>query len=101
MTDRERKLRRLAERIRTRESVLDAWTAKSFTDRLFVIELRSGATFPAELRAQLREHDLRGYNDVHDVGVDEAAFAGELAGGDRYQFVDVRERGELQSYVVE
>jgi hypothetical protein len=35
------------------------------------------------------------------VGVDVVAFAGELGRANRYQFVDVRNRGELQSYVVE
>jgi hypothetical protein len=35
------------------------------------------------------------------VGVDAVACAGELGRANRYQFVDVRNRGELQSYVVE
>ena len=54
-----------------------------------------------DLRDLLHKHDLRGYNEVHDVGVDAVAFAGELGRANRYQFVDVRNRGELQSYVVE
>ena len=101
MSDRERQLRDLADRLTDRDGVLDAWTAKSFTDRLFVLELQDGTALSDDLRNLLHQHDLRGYNEVHDVGVDDAAFAGELDRGDRYQFVDVRHRGELQSYVIE
>ena len=43
----------------------------------------------------------RGYNEVHDVGAEDPAFAGNLTGGDRYRFVDVRARGELRSSVVD
>jgi hypothetical protein len=42
-----------------------------------------------------------GYNEVYDVSGADGAFAGELDRGDRYQFVDVRTRGQLQSYAVE
>jgi hypothetical protein len=101
MMGRTGELQRLAEKLTDREEVVEAWTAKSFTDRLFVVELASGTEFPPELRAELRSHDLRGYNAVHDVFADDDAFAGDLERGDRYRFVDVRERGELQSYVID
>jgi len=99
--DRGEQLRALAEDLTEREGVADAWTAKSFTDRLFVVEVEAGRDLPATVEDRLREHGLRGYNEVHDVGVEDPAFAGELAGGDRYRFVDVQTRGELQSYVVD
>ncbi len=101
MNDRERELRALADRLTERESVVDAWTAKSFTDRLFVLEMATGVDVAADVEAVLADHGLCGYNEVHDIGVEEAAFAGHLDRGDRYQYVDIHERGELQSYVIE
>lgn len=100
-SSREQELRDLAADLCDRGDVVDAWTAKSFTDRLFVVELDEDADLPARVRERLHEHGLRGYNEVHDVSAADDAFAGRLARGDRYQFVDVRARGELQSYVVE
>lgn len=99
--DRGEQLRALAEELTECEDVVDAWTAKSFTDRLFVVEVEEDRDLPAAVEERLREHGLRGYNEVHDVGAEGPAFAGDLAGGDRYRFVDVRARGELQSYVVD
>ncbi|MFT4922025.1 MAG: hypothetical protein ACI8XM_001234 [Haloarculaceae archaeon] len=61
----------------------------------------NGSDLPAAVWDTLHEHGLRGYNEVHAVGIDDPAFAGELDRGDRYRFVDVRERGQLQSYVVD
>jgi hypothetical protein len=101
MTDREQELRQLSDDLREHDAIVDAWTAKSFTDRLFVVEVGTGAELPADVRERLLDHGLRGYNEIHDVSAADDAFAGELARGDRYQFVDVRTRGELQSYVVE
>jgi hypothetical protein len=40
MGDRTDTLRSLAETLCGREVVTDAWTAKSFTDRLFVVDVR-------------------------------------------------------------
>ena len=99
--DRGEQLRALAADLAERGDVADAWTAKSFTDRLFVVEVEGDRDLPAAVEQRLREHGLRGYNEVHDVGVEDPAFAGDLTGGDRYRFVDVRARGELQSYVVD
>ncbi|MFC7194531.1 hypothetical protein ACFQL4_07485 [Halosimplex aquaticum] len=54
------------------------------------------------MRATLHDHDLREANEVYEVdGADDADYAGDLADGRRYRFVDVRSRGEMQSYVVE
>ena len=80
----------------------DAWAAKSFTDRLFVVEVSPEATLPETVRGRLHEHDLREANEVYEMGGTAGAdFAGDLADGRRYRFVDTRDRGELQSYVVE
>jgi len=101
MGDRTDSLRSLADTLCGRDVVTDAWTAKSFTDRLFVVEVPSGADLPEGVRRTLHDHDLREANEVYGVDAADADFAGELAETRRYRFVDVRERGELQSYVVE
>jgi len=101
MTERGDRLRDLADRVADRDDVTDAWTAKSFTDRLLVVEVRPDAALPASVRIRLHDHGFREANEVYDVDAVDADFAGRLADGRRYRFVDVRERGELQSYVVE
>jgi len=101
MSERGERLRGLADRLGDREGVTDAWTAKSFTDRLFVVEVPSEGSLPDGVRETLHDHDLREANDVYEMGAADADFAGNLADGRRYRFVDVHERGELQSYVVE
>jgi hypothetical protein len=101
MDDREVALREIAEDLRERESVADAWLAKSFTDRLFVVELTDDESLPSAIENELVEAGLRPYNDLHDVPAMDAAFAGDLDGAKRYRFVDVQSRGSLQSYVVE
>lgn len=101
MTDRSTELRSLVDRLAVRDGVTDAWTAKSFTDRLFVVEVPADGELPGGVRETLHEHDLREANDVYGVNAPDADFAGQLDDGRRYRFVDVDERGELQSYVVE
>jgi len=102
MSDRAAELRALAEEIAEHDGVQNAWTAKSFTDRLFVVEVPVGETLPATVERRLRAHDCHGADEVYEMaGVDGPDFAGELDDGRRYRFVDVQSRGELQSYVVE
>jgi len=102
MSERRAELTTLAERLTDDEAVTDAWTAKSFTDRLFVVEVPSDGRLPETIRSVLHEHGLREANEVYDVsGAADADFAGELADARRYRFVDVQSRGEMQSYVVE
>jgi len=101
MCDRAGELGALAAELCNRPDVLDAWTAKHFTDRLFVVEVDPAARLPPGVRDRLHDHDLREANEVYDLGAADADFAGTLADGRRYRFVDVRERGQLQSYVVD
>jgi hypothetical protein len=99
--DRTAELRRLAADVREDAAVADAWLAKSFTDRLLVVDLTT-ETVPDHVRERLHEHDCYGANEVYDTDAGDASFAG-VVGDDatRHQFVDVRTRGDHQSYVVE
>ncbi|WP_415381377.1 hypothetical protein [Halosimplex sp. TS25] len=102
MDGRAAELSALADRLCEREGVRDAWTAKSFTDRLFIVEVPEAGSLPDGVRASLHDSDLREANEVYGVGgVADADYAGDLSDGRRYRFVDVRSRGEMQSYVVE
>ena len=65
------------------------------------IDVAEGATLPEEVVELLADRGLRGYNEVHDVGGSDGSSAGAVAGGERHQFVDLRTRGEYQSYVVD
>lgn len=100
MTDREAELEALASTLRDRDAVEDAWLAKSFTDRLLVVDLRA-ETLPEDLRSLLADHDLYGANEVYGLDDGRSSFMGGADGTARHQFVDVRTRGEHQSYVVD
>jgi hypothetical protein len=114
--DRAARLRDLADDRRAHEAVADAWLAKSFTDRLLAVDLKPDASLPDELPARLAEDALyrqnspsasglgpeaaHGANEVYDVSEDSRSFSGTIAGANRHQFVDVRTRGDHQSYVL-
>jgi hypothetical protein len=98
-SDREATLRALADDLRGHEGIRDAWLAKSFTDRLLVIDVRADAELPAAVRERLADRDLRGANDVYDADAADPSFAGDVGDAERHQFVDVRTRGDHRSYV--
>lgn len=100
MTDRRDRLRALAEDVTARDDVADAYTAKSFTDRLFVVEVPGGDPLPDAVAGRLAESDCRPASEVYDDGGPGVPFAGS-SDRDQYRFVDVRSRGDLQSYVVD
>jgi hypothetical protein len=60
MTDREAELRTPATIVCECDIVEDAWLVKSFTDRLFVVDIKQGADVPEELQQRLAEHDIYG-----------------------------------------
>ncbi|MFB6183466.1 MAG: hypothetical protein ABEI96_02830 [Haloarculaceae archaeon] len=101
MSDRRAELQRVVEEIVAERGVVDAWLAKSFTDRLVVVDVEEGRDLPASVRERLRAHDCYGANDVYDVSDGDDAFAGATGDATRYQFVDVQTRGEHQSYVLD
>ncbi|MFA1611839.1 hypothetical protein [Halobellus rubicundus] len=100
MTDREAELERLVERARQHEAVADAFLAKSFTDRLVVVDLEAGESLPRELVTLFTSHDCYGADEVYDWDGEDSS-AGEFGDATRYQFVDQRTRGEHRSYVAE
>ena len=102
MSERGEKLRGLAERLQGEDGVRDAWVAKSFTDRLLVVVTPPERSLPSNVRRMLRDWNLQGYDEVYDIsGATDASFGGHTADGEWYRFVDVRDQGELQSYVVD
>lgn len=101
MGDRRADLKALIERLEEHDDVRDAWLAKSFTDRLLVVETAPDSDLPPTVEQTLLDANLRGADEVYDADAADAAYAGQLADGKRYRFVDCECRGELQSYVVD
>jgi len=100
MGDREAELRELTAELCEHDAVTDAFLAKSFTDRLVIVDIDDTDGVPDDVEALLAEYDLHGADEVY--GNDErGSFAGEVADGTRHHFVDVRTRGTHQSYVVD
>jgi hypothetical protein len=101
MPDRDVELDALVARIREHDAVDDAWIAKSFTDRLLVVDVHQQATLPDDLQALLADHDLHGANEVYGTAAADRSQVGGVGDATRHHFVDVRTRGDHQSYVVE
>lgn len=101
MSDREAELRALAARFREHQGVNDAFLAKSFTDYHLVVDVRHGESIPESIHERLTEHDLYGANEVYGSDDGDLSFAGDVSHSTRHHFVDVRSRGEYQSYVVD
>jgi hypothetical protein len=101
-TDREKELRALVSRAEAHDTVADAFLAKSFTDRLVIVDLESGNQHvPRSLRELFEEHGCRGANEVYGRDGADGSAAGTFDGRERHQFVDIETRGDHQSYVVE
>lgn len=100
--DREAELRELAAQARDHAAVADAFLAKSFTDRLLVVDLESGtAEVPRGLVSLFEAHGCYGANEVYDRDGDGGSSAGTFGGRERHQFVDTETRGDHRSYVVD
>lgn len=91
----------LLEWVESHDAVRDVWTAKSFTDRLLVVDVDPDADLPPAVAQRLADNGFRGANDVYDVPVAAGSSAGRVPDAHRHQFVDTRTRGDHQSYVVE
>jgi hypothetical protein len=99
MSERRTHLQRLATRVANRSDIADAYTAKSFTDRLFVLEIEGGEGVPDEVVELLCAHDLLPAGEVYGDSDRQKPFAGP-DDREQYRFVDTQSRGSLQSYVV-
>lgn len=98
--ERASRLRELAATLRSAEDVVDAFVAKSFTDRHVVVDL-DGEGVPAHVKQRLTSHDLHRAREVYGDGRGEQFFASDIGDAVRYHFVDIQTCGEHQSYVVE
>lgn len=101
MSDRETELRRLATEISENEGINDAFLAKSFTDRLLVLDVTRGESVPDDVVETLLGHELREAESVYGDGDESRSFVGTVSDGARHHFVDVRTRGDHQSYVID
>jgi hypothetical protein len=90
----------LADRAGEYDAVVDAWVGKSFTDRVLILEIERGRELPGDLDAVLADHDLVGANAVYGTGGADGSSMGIVGDVERHKFVDVRTRGDHQSYVV-
>ncbi|RXK46998.1 hypothetical protein [Halorientalis pallida] len=93
--------RDLAADLREREVAADAGLAKSFTDRLLVVDATTDGGVPGDARERLHDHDCYGADEVYDTGDRDASSAGAVGDATRHQFADVQTRGDHHSYVVE
>jgi len=100
MSDREAELHELTTDLREHKAVTDAFLAKSFTDRLVIVDIDDTNGVPNDVVARLAEYDLRGADEVYDND-GRGSFAREVANGTRHHFVDIQTRGSHQSYVVD
>ena len=100
MTDRESELRDVIAEIRAHEAVVDAFLAKSFTDRLVIVDVGDDGAMPADVTDRLAASDLRAADEVYGEG-ERGSFVGDIADATRHHFVDVQTRGSHQSYVVD
>jgi len=101
MSDREAQLRRLAAELSDNQAVEDAFTAKSFTDLLVIVDVRRQETVPEDIVERLADHDCYGADRVYGDDAENHSFVGDVGEGTRHHFVDVRTRGSHQSYVVD
>lgn len=100
MSNRDSELRQLVAEIEKHETVENAFLAKSFTDRLVILDVADSDRVPEEITIRLEEHDLRGADEVYSDDK-QGSFTGDIGNATRHHFVDVRTRGSHQSYVVE
>lgn len=101
MSEREARIRNLLADIRTHEAVADAFLAKSFTDRLLILDVDAGDGVPDEIASRLGEHGFDTAESVYGATGNRTSGLGDVGTGTRYHFVDTETRGRHQSYVVE
>ncbi|QZP39631.1 hypothetical protein [Halobaculum magnesiiphilum] len=100
MSDRREELEDVVSDLRDHDAVVDAFVAKSFTDRLVIVDIDGADEVPPDVVEHLADHDLRGADGVYSDGEGQS-FAGSVGDSTRHHFLDMQTRGAHQSYVVE
>jgi hypothetical protein len=95
MSDRETRLRELADELRSHDRIASAFLAKSFTDRVLIVDVAGDGSVPESVASRLADAGLSGDECA------ESSFRGAVGDATRHHFVDTRTRGRHQSYVVE
>ncbi|MFC6614953.1 hypothetical protein ACFQAS_08330 [Halopenitus salinus] len=100
MSERKAELRQLSSELREHEAIADAFPARSFADRLVIVDVGdepadTDATVPDGVVDRLGDHDLRAAEEVYgdDGG---STFAGDIGDATRHHFVDVRQEDSRQ-----
>lgn len=101
MSDRRETLQDVAERLIERDVVEDAFLAKSFTDRLLIVDVEQGEEIPDSVLTMLETHDLRAIEEVFGEDGEHRSVVGDVGDATRHHFVDVQTRGAHQSYVLD
>ncbi|WP_262177399.1 hypothetical protein [Haloarcula laminariae] len=101
MTDREQRIQDMVADIRTHDAVDDAFLAKSFTDRLLILDINGVEGVPDEIAVRLRECDFYSAEAVYGESDSHTSTVGAVGDGTRHHFVDTQTRGSHQSYVLE
>jgi hypothetical protein len=101
MSDRRERLQRVASDVLEYDCVDDAFLAKSFTDRLLILDIEQGEAVPDPVLETLRENDLRAIESVYGEDGETRSVVGDLDDVTRHHFVDGQTRGSHQSYVIE
>jgi hypothetical protein len=65
MSDRRETLQQVASELLAYDCIDDAFLAKSFTDRLLILDVEQSAQLPEPARETLRGNDLRGIEGVY------------------------------------
>ncbi|WP_348611219.1 hypothetical protein [Halobaculum rarum] len=100
MDDRRDELEDVIAGLRAHDAVADAFIAKSFTDRLVIVDIDGPDEVPPDVVDHLADHDLRGADGVYSDR-EAQSFAGSVGDTTRHHFLDMQTRGAHQSYVVE
>jgi hypothetical protein len=100
MSDRRATLEAVTEHLCEYDAIVDAFLAKSFTDRLLIVDVETGENLPPAAVELLHEHDLRGIDSLDDESAQIRSAVGDVGGATRHHFVDVQTRGSHQSDTV-
>ncbi|WP_436903439.1 hypothetical protein [Halovenus halobia] len=100
MGDRRETLVAVTEQLQEYDVITDAFLAKSFTDRLLIVDVTEGEQLPADALELIREHDFQAIDSLDTDDKRPRSAVGDVGGATRHHFVDMQTRGTHQSYVV-